>query len=195
MSDDDLYRLGRAAGISASWKDVFGKTHDVAPPTLRAVLHALDLPASTGADIADSYARATALPHVLPPLVTADVGRPIALPAAADRYSLTLEDGRIFDGYAWDAHTGCTIPAILEPGYHRLFLGAAEGGKAGAWPRSFTRCAEKAMPASAISPHSRHSPHPPRGLAPRRSPFRLFMRSSAPTRTASARMRHPAAPR
>jgi 4-alpha-glucanotransferase len=138
MSDDDLYRLGRAAGISASWKDVFGKTHDVAPPTLRAVLHALDLPASTGADIADSYARATALPHVLPPLVTADVGRPIALPAAADRYSLTLEDGRIFDGYAWDAHTGCTIPAILEPGYHRLFLGAAETLIAVAPQRCFT---------------------------------------------------------
>jgi len=126
MSDDDLYRLAQVAGISASWKDVFGQTHDVAPPTLRAVLQALDLPAGTQADIADSFVRATALPHALPPLVTADVGRPIALPAAADRYSLRLEDGRIFDGYAWDARTGCTIPPILEPGYHRLFFGEAE---------------------------------------------------------------------
>jgi 4-alpha-glucanotransferase len=126
MSDDALIRLAQAAGISASWKDVFGKTHEVEPPTLRAVLEALGLSAGTEADIADSIARATALPVALPPLVTADVGRTVALPAVADRYTLTLEDGRIFDGYAWDAQGGCTIPAILEPGYHHLVLGEAE---------------------------------------------------------------------
>jgi len=138
MSDDGLIRLAQAAGISPTWKDVFGKFHEVAPPTLRAVLHALDLPARTEAEIADSLARATMLPDVLPPLVTADVGRAITLPAPPSRYSLTLEDGRTFDGYAQQAASGCTIPPILEPGYHRLFLGEAETVLAVAPQKCFT---------------------------------------------------------
>jgi 4-alpha-glucanotransferase len=138
MSDESLVRLAQAAGISTSWKDVFGKTHDVAPPSLQAVLHALDLPAGTEGEIADSLARATTGPSILPPLVTADVGRAIALPAAAARYSLTLEDGRIFDGYAQQSQQGCTIPPILEPGYHRLVLGDAETLLAVAPQRCFT---------------------------------------------------------
>jgi 4-alpha-glucanotransferase len=123
MSDAALLRLASTAGVATSWKDVFGERHAVAPPTLRAVLAALDLPAATDADIADSLARATSRPVTLPPLITADAGRPVNLTAAPARYSLTLEDGRMFDGYAEATAHGCTIPAILEPGYHSLRLG------------------------------------------------------------------------
>jgi len=59
MSGDPLIALAKAAGVSVSWKDVFGQTHTVAPPTLRAVLRAVDLPADTDTDIAESMARAT----------------------------------------------------------------------------------------------------------------------------------------
>jgi 4-alpha-glucanotransferase len=138
MSDDALIRLARAAGISVAWKDVFGKTHDVAPPTLRAVLHALDLPAGSDADIADSLVRATTKPQNLPPLITADVGRNVALPVPPARYSLTLDDGRVFDGFAQEADGGCTIPPILEPGYHRLALGDMETLLAVAPQKCFT---------------------------------------------------------
>jgi 4-alpha-glucanotransferase len=139
MSDDALMRLARAAGVSVSWKDVFGQTHDVAPPSLRAVLRALDLPAESAADIAESHVRATMKAQTLPPLVTADVGHAVALPAPPARYSLTLEDGRSFDGYAQqDAQGGCTIPPILEPGYHRLALGDMETLLAVAPQKCFT---------------------------------------------------------
>jgi 4-alpha-glucanotransferase len=138
MSDESLIRLAQAAGISTSWKDVFGKTHDVAAPSLRAVLRAVDLPADSDAEIADSLVRATSAPTILPPLVTADAGYTVTLPAAAARYSLTLEDGRIFDGYARESQSSCAIPPILEPGYHRLLLGDAETLLAVAPQRCFT---------------------------------------------------------
>ncbi|KDB72521.1 hypothetical protein L494_2973, partial [Bordetella bronchiseptica CA90 BB1334] len=44
-----LVRLCALAGVSPRWTDVWGRTRDVAPPVLRAVLAALDLPAATPA--------------------------------------------------------------------------------------------------------------------------------------------------
>jgi len=125
MTDATLKQLARDAGVAPSWTDVFDKTHDVAPPTLRAVLHALDLPADTDAQIADSHRRFAAPDVSLPPLITAQLGMPVELPAACGRYLLDHEDGRVFDGYAEPRANGCRIPAILEPGYHRLTLGHA----------------------------------------------------------------------
>jgi 4-alpha-glucanotransferase len=87
------------------------------------VLGALGLPAWSPAQIADSTARATATRTALPPLVTAQAGLKVELPVPPNRYCLTLEDGRIFDGYAEARPDGAAIPPILEPGYHRLELG------------------------------------------------------------------------
>jgi 4-alpha-glucanotransferase len=123
MSDEALARLAVAAGVNPTWKDVFGQTHRVSPESLRAVLNALELPAATDTDISESLRRATFLPETLPPLVTADLGLRVALPAPPARYSLTHADGRVFDGFAEPAVRGCTIPPILEIGYHRLTLG------------------------------------------------------------------------
>jgi len=138
MSDAALTRLAQAGGVATAWKDVFGQTHQVAPPTLRAVLQAIDLPAATDADIAESLVRATTLPRVLPPLVTAGLGLRVDLPAAPGRYSLVLEDGRSFDGYSEPGPAGSSIPPILEHGYHRLVLGDAETVVAVAPSRCFT---------------------------------------------------------
>jgi 4-alpha-glucanotransferase len=123
MTDERLRQLAHAAGVAASWKDVFGKVHEVAPPSLRAVLKALELPADSDAELADSLHRATSSASVLPPLVTAQVGLPVDLPGLPLRYSLTLEDGRMFDGYAEPHGDGARIPPILEAGYHQLELG------------------------------------------------------------------------
>jgi 4-alpha-glucanotransferase len=123
MSDADLDRLARSAGIETSWRDVFGVEHHVAPPTVRAVLASLGYAAGNDSDVAaclNDVARTTA--H-LPKLVTAQAGHIIHLPAAATRYRLVVEDGRSFDGFAEPATAGCTIPPILEPGYHSLTLG------------------------------------------------------------------------
>ena len=126
MSDAALAQLAVAAGVNTSWKDVFGQTHRVSPESLRAVLSALELPATTDGDIADSLRRAAFMPETLPPLITADLGMRVHLPAQPGRYSLTHEDGRVFDGYAEAAHHGCTIPPILETGYHQLVLGGEQ---------------------------------------------------------------------
>jgi 4-alpha-glucanotransferase len=137
VSDEALGRLAEAAGVAPTWTDVFGKTHAVAPPTLRAVLAALALPADTDGDIAESFQRLRDS-AVLPPLVTADAGAPVVLPVAPARYQLRLEDGRIFGGVAAGHGSGSAIPAILEPGYHALTIGDAETVVAVAPARGFT---------------------------------------------------------
>ena len=86
MSDEALVQLAVAAGVNPAWKDVFGQTHRVSPESLRAVLNAIDLPAATGSDIAESLRLATFLPKNLPPLITADLGMRVVLPAAPGRY-------------------------------------------------------------------------------------------------------------
>jgi 4-alpha-glucanotransferase len=138
MSDAALRTLAEAAGIALSWRDVFGQTHDVAPPSLRAVLSALGLPAETDEQIADSLMWATTPPNTLPPLVTADLGEPVDLPAPAGSYRLTLEDGRVFDGITEVGPSGARIPPILEIGYHHLLLNDAETCIAVAPPSCFT---------------------------------------------------------
>ena len=138
MSDADLGRLARAAGVAPVWTDVFGAEHAVAAPTLRAVLAALAWPAHSPADIADSHARLADAHATLPPLVTAAAGSPIALTCPPGRFVLEHEDGRRFEGVAEAAGTGALLPAVLEPGYHRLTLGDAQTTLAVAPTRGFT---------------------------------------------------------
>ncbi len=138
MSDTALAGLARDAGVMPRWTDAFGKDHDVAPDTLRAVLRSLGLDGSDDRAIAASRAALSESARALPPLVTAVVGQRIRLPVAAARYAMRLEDGRRFDGHAEEAAGGCSIPAILEPGYHEVALGEASTTVAVAPHRCFT---------------------------------------------------------
>jgi 4-alpha-glucanotransferase len=117
-----LHDLAGLAGVAPGWRDVFGKEHTVDQATLRQIIRALGYAAETDADVAVSLEQARALKRFTPPLVTADVALPVSLPAPPGRYHLVLEDGRSFDGYAQPAQSGCTIPPILEPGYHSLTI-------------------------------------------------------------------------
>ena len=125
MSEEALGNLARAAGVAPVWTDVFGVQHEVAPPTLRAVLAALDLPAHSPGHVADSHARLEEAHTTLPPLVTATVGDSVKLTCKPGRFLLEHEDGRRFEGTAEPSNGGALLPAILEPGYHRLTLGDA----------------------------------------------------------------------
>ena len=138
MTDQALAALAQAAGIAPAWKDVFGTVHDVAPPTLRAVLAALGYPAATEADLSDSLQRARTGTGALAPLITAETGRPITIPGVRGAYELTLEDGRAFGGTADPLQDGASIPAILEPGYHTLSIAGQQTRLAVAPPRCFT---------------------------------------------------------
>ncbi len=123
LNDDEVRALSERVGIATRWHDIFGTEHQVGIPTLRSVLAALG-PVET--------------PSTLPPLITADTGKPVFLPAPATSFELTLEDGRRFDGRATPVDGGCTIRAILEPGYHRLTIGSQELTVAVAPPRAST---------------------------------------------------------
>ena len=119
---EQLTTLAEEAGVATSWKDVFGKIHEVPPATLQAVLAALEYPAGTPGDVADSLQRARQGAGALP-LITAEVGQRIRIAAAPADYRLVLEDGRVFEGAAQAGSEGVSIPAILEPGYHQLCIG------------------------------------------------------------------------
>lgn len=138
MSDATLAELARDAGLMPRWTDAFGEEQAVAPDTLRAVLRSLGLDASDERAVAASHAALSEAARALPPLVTAAVGQRVRLPAAAARYAMRLEDGRRFDGDAEPEAEGCSIPAILEPGYHEVTLGAARTVVAVAPRRCFT---------------------------------------------------------
>ena len=123
MDDARLKELAQKAGIAVRWQDVRGGTHDVSPPTLRAVLQALELPAGTAAELDESLARIAGGHQGLPPLVTAKVGEPIQLSAKPGPYRLTFEDGTTRDGIA-EARSGDAILAGVErAGYHQVQIG------------------------------------------------------------------------
>ena len=138
MSDEPLIRLAEAAGISPRWKDFHGEWHDVAPETLRVVLAALGLPAATDNEVEDSLAGLTGAASTLPPLMTAQIGEPIPLTTAPDRYRLTLEDGTVREDMAGERDGYALLPPIERPGYHRLSIGGRETTLAVAPRRCFT---------------------------------------------------------
>lgn len=110
MSDAALTDLAEAAGLLPEWEDVDGKPHSVAPDTLRAALAALDLPADSADDIAQSRAQLSA--DAARDFLTGDVGTPVK--GWSGRGRLQCEDGTTRDVAA-----GAAL-VIDTPGYHRL---------------------------------------------------------------------------
>ncbi len=109
MSEAALAALAEACGVAPRWQDYQGHWHDVAPDTLRAVLSALGVPASTDADITGSLAHQHGVTDGLPPLLTATQGEWLALPG---RCVVEFEGG---GGTRGDGGV-----RIEQPGYHRL---------------------------------------------------------------------------
>ena len=140
MSDPELTALAEQAGIATRWRDYRGQMHDVAPPTLRAVLAALGIPADSEAAIRDSIRR---LRHEragaeLPPLVTIEAGQPFELPAPPAKFRVLHEDGTPLEGIAEEANGRARLPALEIPGYHVLEIGSAQTTLAVAPARSFS---------------------------------------------------------
>jgi 4-alpha-glucanotransferase len=119
MSKAQLGRLAQAAGLALDYTDAFGKPKTVQPDTLRAVLAALDLPAASDAEIAESLSRLQPVQGAaVPKLLTTTVGVAAHVTPNAD-YRLVLEDGAAAAGRT--AEDGA-LPAIDVAGYHRLEL-------------------------------------------------------------------------
>ncbi len=138
MTDTPTEALARAAGVAVRWKDVFGRSHDVSRDTLRAVLAALDMPAGSDSQAAESLERLRAPAAAPPPLVTGEIGEAVIVPFQARAYHYTLEDGRVFEGRTTLDTGRCVLPAILEPGYHQVSLDDKSLTVAVAPPRCYT---------------------------------------------------------
>jgi 4-alpha-glucanotransferase len=121
MTGNALHNLATDAGIEITWRDVSGHDQTVSDDSLRGVLGAIGLPAATEAQIRDSHAalRQETGGNALP-LVTVNVNQPIVLSGNAGPFEITLESGGFITGLAELRGGGVVLPAISEPGYHRL---------------------------------------------------------------------------
>jgi 4-alpha-glucanotransferase len=127
MSDQDLRELADAAGIAARWRDVNGRDNDVSPDAMRAILAALELPASSPAEAKESLNRLREEQSGLPPLCTAIAGHAVVLGLqGTPDFRLVLESGELREGRAWQQDGLCMLPAVAERGYHRLSIGGEE---------------------------------------------------------------------
>ena len=143
-SDDALRDLAGAAGVSTHWIDARGEHRQVSVESLRSILAAMDMVCATAGDIAESRARlrdeeVSAFP---PPLITADLNRPVPLPfkvADGVRALLEFEEGGAVDlPIDRDESGRPTLRPIGRIGYHRLFIGDRVTTLAVAPPRCWT---------------------------------------------------------
>lgn len=109
-----LDKLAREAGLLAQWEDYTGAPQRVADEALVRILGALGLDAGSERAIEESRARLREESRQPEPLITADAGWPIVLPAAFRRGRLALESGE-----GREVGPGAPL-TIAEPGYHRL---------------------------------------------------------------------------
>ncbi|CAJ96348.1 4-alpha-glucanotransferase [Cupriavidus necator] len=146
-----LHALALRAGLLPRWTDAWNQPQTVSDAALRRVLDGLGLPcATTGqCEASRAWLASDDAAHALPPLVTAERGKPVAVPwphtLPQRSYRLTLEDGAIVtgtaergnDGSARDSDGTMLLPAIDVCGYHRLELGDAHTVLAIAPPRCY----------------------------------------------------------
>ena len=121
MNEEAVLARARLAGIAVDWTDATGRPQRVRTESLRRLLESLD-----GIDA----------PIGTPPLVTARLGRPIAIAGidADHPAELALEDGDVKPVVLRDG----TLPGIRRPGYHRLRVADREIILAVAPPRCIT---------------------------------------------------------
>ncbi|MBB5499836.1 4-alpha-glucanotransferase [Paraburkholderia sp. MM5384-R2] len=143
--NDRLAALATRAGFEVEWQDAHHNTQHVPEKTLGTLLERMGLPCGNATDIRHSAAalEAELSGRRLPPLMTAVIGRGIALPAAAVRsgshYRIELESGSIIDG-RFTAPKGeeALLAPIDETGYHTLVINDQRMTLAVAPPRCYT---------------------------------------------------------
>jgi 4-alpha-glucanotransferase len=136
----ELHQLAHAAGIEIHWRDVQGNDQVVTDDSLRRVLAAIGFPADEDPHIRASMATLRHEAEVAaPPLITADLGMPVAINGAPGPYRLTLESGARLDGVLEpDADGRLLLPGLDETGYHRLAFGGMVTTLAVAPARGYT---------------------------------------------------------
>jgi len=136
-----LHDLAEAAGLQIDWKDALGEAQRVADESLVPILAALGFPADSEAAIAESVARIAGDREIDCAFLSGVTGAPTLLPArcgTASSAKLILENGARRDVLLETVGGRLRLPAIAEPGYHRLAIGGREIALAIAPPRCFT---------------------------------------------------------
>ena len=107
MTDRHLRRLAQAYHVAVEYRDWRDQRVSVAPDTLRAVLGALGVDASTSAAVRDSLAERQAGPSRLPPVSVVRFGYPVRVPAGSEvvGYGRIAADGRLPDSVPLGWHT------------------------------------------------------------------------------------------
>jgi 4-alpha-glucanotransferase len=128
-SSGTVAHLAARAGLEVEWVDAHKTTQRVPDSTLAVLLDCLGLPCGNAAQIRQSAAALDAelSGRRLPPLMTAECERGIALPAAAikagSHYRIELESGAVLDGrFTAPRGEAALLTPIDEPGYHTLHL-------------------------------------------------------------------------
>ncbi|WP_168791821.1 4-alpha-glucanotransferase [Paraburkholderia aromaticivorans] len=142
---DTIVTLASRAGFEVEWQDAHHTTQHVPESTLAVLLERMGLPCGNATEIRHSAAalEAELSGRRLPPLMTAEVGRGIALPIAAikhgSHYRIELESGSIIDG-RFTAPKGeeALLAPIDEAGYHTLVIHEQRITLAVAPPRCYT---------------------------------------------------------
>lgn len=127
--NDTITTLATRAGFEVEWRDAHHATQHVPRNTLAVLLERMGLPCGNATQIRQSAAalEAELSGRKLPPLMTAEVERGIALPAAAiksdSHYRIELESGSIIDGrFTAPKGAEALLAPISEPGYHTLVI-------------------------------------------------------------------------
>jgi 4-alpha-glucanotransferase len=126
--DDALRALAEAAGLCEHWTDYRSQPRQVSPDTLRAVLASLGLPAGSAHQVEESrVALRKERSGVLPPMVVARCGDPVALPSALTdcgldgQLQLRYEDGVVATPELVRGGDGVVrMQGLSRPGYHTL---------------------------------------------------------------------------
>ncbi|MDF3034989.1 MAG: malQ [Paucimonas sp.] len=143
MSEEAIYRLAEAAGLSRHWRDAAGRPQQVMPETLRKILEKLGLPCGDEGQCRDSEAslKTSVDGNRLPPLLTGSTAQALTLPAnsllSGQRYRIELEEGGQIEGTFSQDHHSFALPPIRESGYHRLLVNERETLLAIAPPRCY----------------------------------------------------------
>jgi 4-alpha-glucanotransferase len=127
MSDAEVRELAVRAGIAVDWSDYAGRPQLVSIEVLRRILVALGLPCEGSGDLAQSREVLESSRRRAPPLVTATVGEPIAMPLGDGQpIRLIREDGTAADMVASPAKGGgIALPPLATPGYHTIESGSS----------------------------------------------------------------------
>ncbi len=124
-----LASLAEQAGLIGRWEDVHGRRHAVEPPTLQALLQAMDLPCLSNDDVRASMHKVANESYVSDgQMLVTDVATPITFRLRGSaKYCLQLEGGGQRSGTAEQIGNGkVRIPVVDAAGYHKLLIDGME---------------------------------------------------------------------